>query len=73
MTAADESPEQEFTYADIAAHTSKKDAYVVIHDLVYDVSRFVDEHPYVVMVFIFASEDELPRCVCVCVLIVSWV
>ncbi|KAI9827869.1 MAG: hypothetical protein M1826_006175 [Phylliscum demangeonii] len=36
---------KEFTYADVAAHTTKEDALVVIHDVVYDVSSFVDEHP----------------------------
>jgi len=33
------------TYADVAAHNSKKDLYVVIHDSVYNASSFVDEHP----------------------------
>lgn len=36
---------QEFTYADVSAHSSKKDLYVVIHDKVYNASAFVDEHP----------------------------
>ena len=36
-----------FTYQDVAEHNTKKDLYVVIHDEVYDVSKFVDEHPYV--------------------------
>ncbi|KAI9769124.1 MAG: hypothetical protein M1840_004475 [Geoglossum simile] len=35
----------EFTYADVATHNTKKDIYVVIHDNVYDVQKFVDEHP----------------------------
>ncbi len=37
----------EYTYADVSAHASRKDLYVVVHDKVYDVSGFVDEHPYV--------------------------
>jgi len=36
---------KELTYAEIAAHSSKKDLYLVIHDKVYDTSSFVDEHP----------------------------
>lgn len=34
-----------FTYQDVAEHNTKKDLYVVIHDEVFDVSKFVDEHP----------------------------
>ncbi|KAK2761700.1 hypothetical protein FQN54_001528 [Arachnomyces sp. PD_36] len=37
--------EKEFTYADVSAHNSKKDLYIVVHDKVYDASSFVDEHP----------------------------
>ncbi|KAK5661953.1 hypothetical protein OQA88_10063 [Cercophora sp. LCS_1] len=36
---------QEFTYQDVAEHNTKKDLYLVIHDVVYDASKFVDEHP----------------------------
>lgn len=36
---------QELTYAEVAAHSTKKDLYVVIHDKVYNASSFVDEHP----------------------------
>ena len=35
----------EFTYQDIAEHNTKADAFLVIHDKVYDVTKFVDEHP----------------------------
>jgi hypothetical protein len=38
---------KEFTYQDVAEHNTKKDIYVVIHDKVYDCSKFIDEHPYV--------------------------
>lgn len=38
---------QEFSYQDVAEHNTKKDLYVVIHDKVYDITKFVDEHPYV--------------------------
>ncbi|KAL1990069.1 hypothetical protein VTN49DRAFT_6650 [Thermomyces lanuginosus] len=37
--------EKEFTYADVSAHNSKKDLYMVIHDKVYNASSFIDEHP----------------------------
>ncbi|KAI9736528.1 MAG: hypothetical protein M1818_006039 [Claussenomyces sp. TS43310] len=33
------------TYGQVASHSSKKDLYVVIHDKVYDVTKFIDEHP----------------------------
>ncbi|RYP84887.1 hypothetical protein DL769_001081 [Monosporascus sp. CRB-8-3] len=36
---------KEFTYQDIAEHNTKKDLYLVIHDKVYDCTKFVDEHP----------------------------
>ena len=36
---------KEFTYQDVAEHNTKKDIYVVIHDAVYDSTKFVDEHP----------------------------
>lgn len=35
----------QFTYQDVAEHNTKKDLYVVIHDKVYDITKFVDEHP----------------------------
>ncbi|KEY66867.1 hypothetical protein S7711_05221 [Stachybotrys chartarum IBT 7711] len=33
------------TYQDVAEHNTKKDLYMVIHNKVYNVSSFVDEHP----------------------------
>ncbi|RDW72113.1 putative cytochrome b5 [Coleophoma crateriformis] len=36
---------KQFTFADIASHSGKKDLYMVIHDKVYDTTSFVDEHP----------------------------
>ncbi|KAJ4861633.1 cytochrome b5-like heme/Steroid binding domain-containing protein [Trichoderma breve] len=36
---------QEYSYQDVAEHNTKKDLFVVIHDKVYDCSKFVDEHP----------------------------
>jgi len=36
---------QSFTYDDVAKHGDKKDLYVVIHDKVYDATKFLDEHP----------------------------
>lgn len=38
--------EKTFTYAEVATHNTKKDLHVVIHDKVYDITSFVDEHPY---------------------------
>ncbi|KAK2041301.1 cytochrome b5 [Colletotrichum somersetense] len=35
----------ELTFQDVAEHNTKKDLYMVIHDKVYDVTKFVDEHP----------------------------
>ncbi|KAI1472889.1 cytochrome b5 [Daldinia caldariorum] len=37
--------DKEYTYQDIAEHNTKKDLFVVIHDKVYDCTKFVDEHP----------------------------
>jgi hypothetical protein len=42
---------KEFTYAEVQAHSTKKDLYVVIHDKVYDTTSFIDEHPYVPVSF----------------------
>ncbi|KAL2258037.1 hypothetical protein VTK26DRAFT_8800 [Humicola hyalothermophila] len=36
---------KELTYQDVAEHNTKKDLYVVIHDEIYDCTKFVDEHP----------------------------
>ncbi|TEA15939.1 putative cytochrome b5 [Colletotrichum sidae] len=35
----------ELTYQDVAEHNTKKDIYIVVHDKVYDCTKFVDEHP----------------------------
>ncbi|TGZ83883.1 putative cytochrome b5 [Ascodesmis nigricans] len=37
--------EKLYTYEDVKGHTTKKDLWMVVHDKVYDVSSFVDEHP----------------------------
>ncbi|KAF9888180.1 hypothetical protein FE257_009175 [Aspergillus nanangensis] len=36
---------KEFTLAEVAGHSTKKDLYLICHDKVYDCSSFVDEHP----------------------------
>lgn len=36
---------KEYTYQDVAEHNTKKDIFVVIHDKVYDCTKFLDEHP----------------------------
>lgn len=38
---------KELTFQDVAEHNTKKDCYVVVHDKIYDVTKFIDEHPYV--------------------------
>jgi len=42
---ASETTETELTYAEIASHDTKQDLYMVIHDNIYSVGKFVDEHP----------------------------
>jgi len=37
--------EKEYTYQDVAEHNTRKDIFVVIHDKVYNASKFIDEHP----------------------------
>ncbi|XP_017487503.1 PREDICTED: cytochrome b5-like [Rhagoletis zephyria] len=34
-----------FTLEEIATHNEKKSVWIVIHDSVYDVTPFLDEHP----------------------------
>lgn len=35
------------TFTEASQHRTKDDLWLVIHDQVYDVSKFMDEHPYV--------------------------
>ena len=44
----DEPDQKSMTYAEVSKHHTRKDAYLVVHDQVYDVSSFVDEHPFVI-------------------------
>ncbi|KKK21614.1 hypothetical protein P175DRAFT_0427176 [Aspergillus ochraceoroseus IBT 24754] len=37
--------DKELTFKEVAAHKTKKDLYLIVHDKVYDCSSFVDEHP----------------------------
>lgn len=54
---------KELTYAEVAEHNTKKDLYMVIHDKVYNVSSFADEHPYVFMShFHFHSHSIVELC-----------
>ncbi|KAI5278286.1 hypothetical protein KEM52_004740, partial [Ascosphaera acerosa] len=46
-TAADAAAAAEFTYAEVAQMKDKSRMYTVIHDKVYNMTQFVDEHPYV--------------------------
>ncbi|KAH8555156.1 cytochrome b5-like heme/steroid binding domain-containing protein [Umbelopsis sp. PMI_123] len=34
-----------FTYEQVAEHNTKSDLYMIIHNKVYNISEFVDEHP----------------------------
>ncbi|XP_066980371.1 cytochrome b5-like isoform X1 [Macrobrachium rosenbergii] len=34
-----------FTLAEVAQHNTSESCYMVIHDKVYDVTKFLDEHP----------------------------
>ncbi|GKT99909.1 cytochrome-b5 reductase [Fusarium langsethiae] len=36
---------KEFTMQDVAEHNTSKDIYMVVHDKVYDCTKFLDEHP----------------------------
>lgn len=47
---------KEFTYAEVQAHTTKDDLYIVIHEKVYDTSSWVNDHPYV---YIYHSAPQL--------------
>ncbi|KAI2463735.1 cytochrome b5 [Annulohypoxylon bovei var. microspora] len=37
--------DKELTYQDVAEHNTKKDLYIVVHDKIYDATKFIDEHP----------------------------
>lgn len=34
---------------DVAEHNTSSDIYMVVHDKVYDCTKFLDEHPYVIL------------------------
>ncbi|KAK3746773.1 hypothetical protein QZH41_013597, partial [Actinostola sp. cb2023] len=42
---ADEATTKEFTFDEIKHHNKAGGCWVVIHDCVYDVTKFLDEHP----------------------------
>ncbi|KAI0353498.1 cytochrome b5 [Pilatotrama ljubarskyi] len=33
------------TYAELKAHSTKESLYILLHEKVYDVTKFIDEHP----------------------------
>jgi len=37
--------DKQFTLKEIATHNNKKDCWLVINDVVYDVTNYLDEHP----------------------------
>uniref|UniRef100_A0A0D9XXU9 Cytochrome b5 heme-binding domain-containing protein n=1 Tax=Leersia perrieri TaxID=77586 RepID=A0A0D9XXU9_9ORYZ len=41
----DASKKKLFAASDVAGHSSRKDCWVVIHGKVYDVTRFLEDHP----------------------------
>uniref|UniRef100_A0A8C5IS47 Cytochrome b5 type B n=1 Tax=Junco hyemalis TaxID=40217 RepID=A0A8C5IS47_JUNHY len=43
--AAGDGPAPVFTLEEVAKHNSSREAWLVIHGRVYDVTRFLDEHP----------------------------
>jgi len=40
-----DSPPQQYTAAEVRAHNTKGKPWLTIHDKVYDVTKFLDEHP----------------------------
>lgn len=41
---------KEFTLAEVAAHNTRDDLYLVIHDEVYEVSKFVTEVGFIIKI-----------------------
>jgi cytochrome-b5 reductase len=37
--------QETYTFADIEKHKSKNSLWFVVHGKVYDVTKFIDEHP----------------------------
>lgn len=42
---------KEFTLAEVAAHNTRDDLYLVIHDEVYEVSKFVTEVSFIIKIY----------------------
>ncbi|KAF5901287.1 cytochrome b5-like [Clarias magur] len=42
---AEDSDVKFFTREEVHAHNMSKDAWLIIHDKVYDITRFLEEHP----------------------------
>lgn len=40
---------------DVAEHNTSSDIYMVVHDKVYDCTKFLDEHPYVILLWFCAT------------------
>ncbi|RWR87106.1 cytochrome b5-like protein [Cinnamomum micranthum f. kanehirae] len=46
-----------FSLSEVSLHSSKNDCWLIIHGKVYDVSKFLDEHPGGDKVLVDASAD----------------
>lgn len=42
----------ELTFVDVARHNSRDDNYIILWDKVYNVTPFLEEHPYVSVTFL---------------------
>lgn len=47
----------ELTLVDVARHNSRDDNYIVLWNKVYNVTSFLEEHPYVTVLFLPQSES----------------
>jgi len=45
MAEENSTPSKRFTLEEVAGHNSKKSAFLLIHNNVYDITKFLEEHP----------------------------
>ena len=41
----DEKKHQRYSLEEVGKHVDRTDCWIIIHDLVYDITKFLDEHP----------------------------